>query len=328
MSRSLFDADDLPPLAARLAPSLRALAEQGVYFGTSSWKYPGWLDSVYSRERYLTRGRFSRTKFEAECLREYAETFPVVCGDFSFYQFPTPDAWERLFGGTPPDFGFGLKVPEEITVPTWPQHARYGRRAGEPNEHFLDATLFDRAFATPLRPHRRKVAVLIFEFGPHTAKEFPIAADFWMRLERFLAALPEGWRYAVEIRNPEYLAPDYFALLSRHNVAHVFNAWTWMPTVAEQIALPGAFTADFTVVRALLQHGQGYEQAVKRFEPYQQVRQPDRSTREALREIAARAVRVRQAAYEFVNNRLEGLAPATIEAVVSAVEGGQPKGRT
>jgi hypothetical protein len=39
--------------------------------------------------------------------------------------------------------------------------------------------------------------------------------------------------------------------------------------------------------------------------------------RSALRQIAQRALQVRQAAYVFVNNRLEGNAPATIEAVIS-----------
>ena len=65
-----------------------------------------------------------------------------------------------------------------------------------------------------------------------------------------------------------------------------------MPTLADQIALPGAFTADFTVVRALLQKGRAYEQAVKLFEPYREVRQPDPQTREALRRILGRAVQV------------------------------------
>jgi uncharacterized protein YecE (DUF72 family) len=82
------DVNNIPPQASRLAPKLRALADNGVYFGTSSWKYDGWIGSIYSAARYQTRGKFSKTKFEAECLAEYAATFPVVCGDFSFYQFP------------------------------------------------------------------------------------------------------------------------------------------------------------------------------------------------------------------------------------------------
>ena len=68
----------LPPQAARLSPKLRALAEQRIYFGTSSWKYDGWLGSIYSEDRYLTRGKFSKAKFEKGCLAEYAATFPAV----------------------------------------------------------------------------------------------------------------------------------------------------------------------------------------------------------------------------------------------------------
>jgi len=56
-----------------------------------------------------------------------------------------------------------------------------------------------------------------------------------------------------------------FAALARHNTAHVFNAWTRMPTLAEQVAMSEAFTADFSVVRALLRKGRGHEQAVKLF---------------------------------------------------------------
>lgn len=318
MNRSLFDTDDVPPLAARLAPALKARAEQGVFFGTSSWKYEGWLGSIYARERYLTRGKFSRKKFEAECLREYAETFPVVGGDFSFYQFPSSEYWANLFLGLPENFSFGLKVPEEITVKRWPGHARYGSRAGRPNERFLDAAHFDRAFTQVLEPYRSRVGVMMFEFGAFGSTDFPSMADFIEKLERFLQALPAGWRYAIEIRNKEYLVADYFAVLSRYNVAHVFNAWTRMPRIADQITLADAFTADFTVVRALLPKGRTYERAVEELAPYQEIQQPDPSTRSAMRQIADRAQRVGQRAYMFVNNRLEGNAPATIEAVISA----------
>ncbi|MGC4050035.1 MAG: hypothetical protein QM757_11680 [Paludibaculum sp.] len=87
MNLSLFPAE--PAFRDRLAARLRTLAAEGVYFGTSSWKYPGWLGQIYTPERYFTRGRFSQKKFESECLTEYAEIFPAVCGDFSFYQFPS-----------------------------------------------------------------------------------------------------------------------------------------------------------------------------------------------------------------------------------------------
>src|SRR4051812_34412319 len=150
----LFEPDnERPPQAARLAPRLRALAEKGLYFGTSSWKYEGWLGSIYSESRYQTRGKLSKKKFDDNCLAEYARTFPTVCGDFAFYQFPSPDYWARLFGATPANFVFGLKVPEDITVAKWPGHARYGTRANEKNEHFLDAKTFEQHFARLLRPY-------------------------------------------------------------------------------------------------------------------------------------------------------------------------------
>jgi uncharacterized protein YecE (DUF72 family) len=306
-----------PPQAARLAPKLRALAAEGIYFGTSSWKYEGWLGSIFRPERYATRAKFSRKKFEEGCLAEYAETFPIVCGDFAFYQFPSEEYWARLFGATPGDFLFGFKVPEDITVSTWPTHARYGGRAGGANEHFLDAKAFGRFFARPLERYLARVATLIFEFGTFNKSTFPTPGDFLARLAPFLVGLPTGFRYSIEIRNPEYLSPAYFDLLASHNVAHVFSAWTRMPALDEQVQLPDAHTADFTVVRALLRKGRTYEQAVKSFEPYKLVQEPNEGARQGMVEIVKEARKRKKPAFLFVNNRLEGNAPGTIEAVVA-----------
>ncbi|HEY2159294.1 MAG TPA: DUF72 domain-containing protein [Isosphaeraceae bacterium] len=314
-----FEAEDRPEQAARLAPRLRKLAARGVYFGTSSWKYEGWLGTIYRPGRYDTHGKFSTAKFRRECLAEYAETFPTVCGDFAFYQFPTADYWAQLFAATPPEFLFGFKVPEDITVARWPGHGRYGTRAGLENEHFLDAAAFRRHFAGPLEPYRGRVATLIFEFGTFGRSTFPRPEDFFERLDPFLAALPPGFRYSVEIRNPEFLGPAYFSLLRDRGVAHVFNAWTRMPRLDEQVALPGAFTADFTVVRALLAQGRAYEDAVRAFTPYRAVQVPNIPTREAMGRVVERALREKEPAYVFVNNRLEGFAPATIEAVAESL---------
>lgn len=292
---------------------MRALAEQGIWIGTSSWKYEGWLNQIYSPDRYETRGRFSRKRFESECLAEYAETFPVVCGDFSFYQFPSPEYWGKLFASAPQNLRFALKVPEEVTCDVFPKHARYGPRAGMENESYLNADALKALFLEPLEPYRARLAPLIFEFGARSAS----LPEFVEKLNPFLSALPEEFRYSVEIRNRAYLAAPYFDCLREHGVAHVFNAWTRMPALREQIAIPEAFTAPFTVVRALLRQGRPYEQAVEKFSPYREVIDENPEGREALRALMRRMKEERRSTYIFVNNRFEGNAPQTIEAITS-----------
>lgn len=296
---------------AALAGRLRALASQNIWIGTSSWKYPGWLDQIYSRDRYTTRGKFSQKRFEAECLAEYAETFPIVCGDFSFYQFPTPEFWQRLFATAPGGLRFALKVPEEVTAEVFPRHARYGPRAGMKNQSFLNADALAAGFLEPLAQYRDRIAALIFEFGARSTTP----REFVARLGPFLDALPPSFRYSVEVRNRSFLIPLYFDCLAERKVAHAFNAWTKMPSLAEQVAIPGAFTADFTVVRALLREGRAYEQAVEQLSPYDQVRDENPEGREALRALIRRMREERRAALIFVNNRFEGNAPTTIQAI-------------
>lgn len=94
-----------------------------------------------------------------------------------------------------------------------------------------------------------------------------------------------------------------------------------MPPLDEQIKIPGAFTADFIPVRALLSLGKTYEQSVKDYEPYDTTKIPNHWTREALAQIAERAIEDRKDAYIYINNRLEGNAPNTIEAVTDLILG-------
>jgi len=300
----------------RLASAVSRLAADRIYVGTSSWKYEGWLGQVYSRERYLARGRFSRKTFEQHCLAEYAETFPTVCGDFAFYQFPSPEFWARLFAQVPSGFRFAFKVPEQITCKTFPAHQRYGAQAGKPNETFLDARLFGDMFARPLAAYRDKTALLIFEFGTFSRSAFAGVDPFLERLDPFLASLPPEFLYAVEVRNPEFLAPAYFACLRSHGVAHVYNAWARMPELRRQMALPGSVTAGHVVCRGLLRYGRPYEQAVREFSPYTEIRDPYPEARDAMRVLIRQSREERRTAFLFVNNRLEGNAPATILSVV------------
>ncbi len=299
-----------------LAAGLRELAERRILIGGSSWKYEGWLGQIYSRERYLTRGRFSKRAFEAECLREYAETFRTVCGDFAFYQFPTEDFWRNLFQRVPESFQFAFKVPEQITCKVFPAHARYGAQGGRENPSFLDAGLLEAMFLRPLRPYAARTAVLIFEFGAFARRSFAELHEFLDRLDPFLGALAPEFRYAVEIRNPEYLEKDYFSVLRARGVAHVYNAWSRMPELRQQIAIPDSATAGFQVCRALLRRGRMYEDAVKTFQPYTRVQDPNPEARDSMRMLIGRARERGEWLFLYVNNRLEGNAPATILSLV------------
>ena len=51
----------------QLADEAASLAVQGVYIGTSSWKYPGWCGMLYDRARYEYRGKFAETRFKRDC---------------------------------------------------------------------------------------------------------------------------------------------------------------------------------------------------------------------------------------------------------------------
>lgn len=317
----LFDSQEIAGVPLKeYAKRLRALAAESLYFGTSSWKYPGWLGSIYSDERYRGQRGFSQKTFDATCLSEYAETFPIVGGDFSFYRFYEEPYWKRLFAQVPKDFQFVLKVPQEITTPAWPNLARHGALAGRRNPGFLDADLFRAQFAEPLAAYKEQIGAVVFEFGEFPASLYPGGVQDVVRdLRPFLAKLPTRFRYAVELRNAEYLGPEYFQCLSEHGVAHVFNSWTKMPALVEQLAIDEAFTADFTVCRALLRPGRTYEQAVGKFQPYDRIQDPYPEGRAALSQLVRRARAERRKAFVVVNNRFEGHSPATIAAVMDTV---------
>jgi len=221
---------------------------------------------------------------------------------------------------TPEGFQFAFKVPEQITCKLFPNHPRYGAQGGLQNPSFLDFYLLQEALLRPLEPYQEKVSVLIFEFGAFAEGLFSDVREFLELLDPFLAALPRHFRYGVEIRNEEFLESEYFRCLRSHRVAHVFNAWARMPELRDQLAIPEAITADFVVSRALLRRGRPYEQAVKLFSPYTEIRDPNPETRAALRDLIERAREARRAAYIYVNNRLEGNAPATILSIVGEGE--------
>ena len=312
---SLFD--ETPSFdRSGLATTIRTLAARKIFIGTSSWRYEGWLNQIYTPERYLTRGRFSKAKFEAECINEYAETFPVVGGDFSFYSIPEGAFWKKVFDPAPPRLKWDLKVPEEFTAKRFSHQARYGARAGQENPSFLDAELFQSGFIERLSSYLDRIGVFLIEFGTVSKATYPEPKAFCDDLNDFLRQLPKGLRYSVEIRNDEFLDAAYFDVLRSNGVAHTFSSWSRMPSLRQQILINEAFTAPFTVARALLRPGRLYQEAVEKFAPYKEVREEYPSARQALRDLMVTAKERNIEAFIHVNNRLEGNAIQTIQGVV------------
>lgn len=308
----------------QIKQKVAALAAQGVFIGTSSWKYPGWRGMLYDEARYAYRGKFAESRFEKNCLAEYAEVFKTVCVDGAYYRFPDEKYLSGMVSQVPAEFEFAFKVTDEITIKKFPNHPRHGARAGKPNEHFLNAGLFANAFLKPCEPFRRNVGLLMFEFSRFYPTDYQHGRDFVADLDKFLAALPQGWPYGLELRNKDWLQPEYFACLARHGVSHVFNSWQAMPPVREQLELPASRTNPrLTAARFLLKPGRKYEEAVKSFQPYDKLKEANPDARAAGQALVAegKAAGPARKTFIYVNNRLEGNALETISAMIEDSSG-------
>lgn len=296
---------------------LRSLAERlpaTALFGTSSWNYPGWKGLVYRQD-------YPRTGASARMLEEYARfpLFRTVGIDSTFYGPPAPRTLLSYAKYLPAGFRAVSKVWDRITVHTFPR-ARYLTGGGELNPDFLNPDLFRAEVLDPYLAHfRDHVGPFVFEFQTIARSARLSGQAFADRLDTFFSRLPRDAPYAVEVRNPEFLVPPYFAVLREHNVAHVFNAWTRMPPVGEQLALPGALPAPFTVARILLRPGRTYSEAVDAFAPYDRIQEPNAGLRQDVVQLIRRASALRIPAYLLVNNRAEGSAPLTIAAIAELV---------
>ncbi|HET7790483.1 MAG TPA: DUF72 domain-containing protein [Gemmatimonadales bacterium] len=307
---SLFDAPEaLPPprpdlvaLAGSLPPAIR--------FGTSTWTYDGWAGDVYHRPY--------RGPQPAKRLEEYARypLFRTVGIDSAFYDPPSEETLAAYAKALPPGFPCVSKVWDRITARRFNKDPKWGKDAGTRNPDFLNAQLFKDAVLLPYsRVFRDHAGCFVFEFQAMRGRDLPGPGEWAEELDRFFTELPAEFRYGVELRNAELLHPLHGEVLKRHQVAHVFNSWTEMPTIGQQLQLSFVFPAPFTVARVLLRPGRRYADAVERFRPYDRVQEPNPELRGDLLRLIAEAQRRRLEAFILANNRAEGNAPGTVRAL-------------
>jgi uncharacterized protein YecE (DUF72 family) len=187
-----------------------------VSVGTSGYNYPEW------------RGTFYPEKFSTDkMLAYYAERFPTVEINYTFYRMPTEKLLAGWAAGTPDGFMFTLKAPRRITHDTKLQRC----------EDTLQA--FWRTAQT-LGP---KLAVLLFQLPPNFKKNPTV-------LREFVELLPEGTRAAFEFRHESWLDAETYDILRSRNVALCVAD-------SEKMSTPVELTADYAYFRL---RDEGYQQ--------------------------------------------------------------------
>lgn len=153
--------------------------------GTSGYNYPEWKGSFYPEKMPAAR-----------MLPYYAERFPTVEVNYTFYRAPTEailDGWNRA---TPEGFRLTLKAPKRIT------HDARLRDCADRVRQFLD-------MAALLGP---KLGALLFQLPPNLKKDTAL-------LDAFLDTFPPRVRAAFEFRHVSWLSDDVYERLKARNLA-------------------------------------------------------------------------------------------------------------
>jgi uncharacterized protein YecE (DUF72 family) len=151
--------------------------------GTSGYSYKEWKGSFYP-ESLAADGM----------LRYYAERFPTVEINNTFYRMPAEGMLSRWADEVPADFAFTLKAPRRIT---------HDKRLKEADAEVGE--LFRRAarLGTKLGP-------VLFQLPPSMRKDLAVLADF-------LGALPPGRQIAFEFRHATWQDEAVYEALRAHN---------------------------------------------------------------------------------------------------------------
>jgi uncharacterized protein YecE (DUF72 family) len=161
-----------------------------ILVGTSGWQYDHWRGVLYPE------GLPKRL-----WLQRYAEVFPTVEVNNSFYRLPASETFVKWREQTPPGFAFAIKASRYVT------HIRRLRDAGDSVELFWSR----------VQELGRKRGPVLFQLPPR------FKADTGL-LQTFVDVLPKGpngMRAAFEFRDPSWQTDEVHAILDRAGAALV-----------------------------------------------------------------------------------------------------------
>lgn len=280
---------------------------EGIRLGGSTWSFPGWAGLVYDREH-------SPSRLAREGLAAYARhpLFRAVGLDRTHYMPVPAEDLAAYKAQVPEGFQFLVKAHEVCSLVRFPDHARYGAQRGQDNPLFLDAAYTaDQVVAPFVEGMGTGSGALLFQFAPQS---LGTPGQFAERLRTFLSALPRGPVYAVELRNRELVTAEYGDALAAVGACHCHNVHPRMPDIRAQARLAGTHRGPMTVLRWLLGAGMTYEEAGRRYAPFNRMAAPDPANRRAVADLAREALAAGHPFLCTINNNAEGCAP------LSAVE--------
>ena len=296
----------LPAVPAAFKPHLR--------IGTCSWKYESWKGLIYDGSRAYGPGDY---------LADYARHFNSVEVDQWFWslfpgsvRLPEARTVKEYAAAVPDDFVFTVKAPNSLTLTHFykKETARHGEFAGRENEHFLSGPLLER-FLETLAPLGKKLGPVMFQFEYLNRQKMPSREAFYERFGDFIAAAPKGPAYAVEIRNPNYLVPDFFDFLRDHGLGFVYLDGYYMPSLGEVFAKNKPRTAAFQVIRLHGGDRAGIEKETG--ELWDRIVDPKPEAVGAAADITIENVRRKITTYVNINNHFEGSAPLTAQTFLT-----------
>jgi uncharacterized protein YecE (DUF72 family) len=253
--------------------------------GISGWRYAGW------------RGKFYPKDLPQRRELEFASTsFNSIEINGSFYSLQLPSSYQRWYGATPPDFLFSIKGARFIS------HMKKLRDVETPLANF---------FASGVLALREKLGPILWQLPPNFGWNRERLEEFFVLLPRntrdaaklgkkhndklkaraFLKIdISRRLRNALEVRHPSFMAPEFFALLRKHDIAFVFADTGGKWPYAEDL------TADLVYIRL---HGaeqlyvSGYNDSAlewwaNRIDHWRKGKQPRDATLIAPREVDTR----------------------------------------
>lgn len=287
-----------------------------IRLGGSTWSFPGWMGLVWD-------GKYTESRLAHEGLAAYAR-HPLLRGvglDRTYYQPLEAEDFAVYADAVPEGFRFLVKAQEVLTVSRWPDRPRYGTQRGQTNPLFLDHVYAaDNVVAPFVEGLGAKGGALLFQFAP---QDLGIPEKFADELHVFLSALPRGPVYAIELRNREALTPAYADMLAATGAVHCHNVHPRMPDVRTQSRLTGSGRPDApaTILRWLLGRGMTYEDAGRRFAPFDRMQAPDPEARSAVADLAREAHAAGRPFLGTINNNAEGCAPMSVVELAREIVG-------